>query len=192
MTASLTGGKRGMARTDEQLMKAYCEGNVRAFDRLYERYRGPIYRYLLRHCQDESVCEELFQEVWLKLIRGAQQWRTGEPLKPWLFRIAHNRLVDHWRARDVASDPLDDNVIPIKGPMPDVVAHIRDCIERLKRLLSQLSAPQRDVFLLKEEGGLGLEQIAEVTGAGRETVKSRLRYALKSLRSGLEGCDDAA
>jgi RNA polymerase sigma-70 factor (ECF subfamily) len=181
-----------MVPTDEQLMEAYCDGNVRAFDRLYERYRGPVYRYLLRHCRDESVCEELFQEVWLKLIRGARQWRTGEPLKPWLFRIAHNRLVDHWRSRDAAADPLEDNVVPMKGPTPDVVAHVRDCMERLKQLLSRLAAPQRDVFLLKEEGGLSLEQIAEVTGAGRETVKSRLRYALKSLRKGLEGCDDTA
>ena len=181
-----------MAPTDEQLMKAYCDGDVRAFDCLYERYRGPVYRYLLRQCADPSVCEELFQDVWLKLIRGAQQWRSDEPLKPWLFRIAHNRLVDHWRARGVAGEPLEDNVIAMKGPMPDVVVHIRDCIERLKKLLSHLAPPQRDVFLLKEEGGLSLEQIAEVTGAGRETVKSRLRYALKRLRNGLEGCDDAA
>ena len=159
---------------------------------MYERYRGPIDRYLPRHCQDESTCEELFREVWLKLICAAHQWRTDEPLKPWLFRIAHNRLVDHWRARDVASDPLEDSVIPMKGPVPDVVAHIRDCIERLKRLLSRLAAPQRDVLVLKDEGGLSLEQIAAVTGAGRETVKSSLRYALKSLRNGLEGCGDAA
>jgi RNA polymerase sigma-70 factor (ECF subfamily) len=181
-----------MAPTDEQLMDAYRGGDAGAFDRLYDRYRGPVYRYLLRQCRDETLCEELFQDVWLKLIRGAHQWRSGEPLRPWLFRIAHNRLVDHWRQRREPEEAFDDNVVPMDGPLPDALAHVRDCIERLKALLGHLAAPQRDAFLLKEEGGLTLEQIAEVTGAGRETVKSRLRYAIRRLRNGLEGCDDTA
>ncbi|MET0106358.1 MAG: sigma factor-like helix-turn-helix DNA-binding protein [Sedimenticola sp.] len=73
---------------------------------------------------------------------------------------------------------------------PDAWLIIKDCIERLFHLLGGLSEPQRSAFLLKEEANLSLAEIADVTGVGRETVKSRLRYALRSLRTGLEGCDE--
>ena len=181
-----------MDSTDEQLMAAYRSGDAAAFDLLYARYRGPVYRYLLRHCANDAECEELFQDVWMKLIRGAFQWREGEPVRPWLFRIARNRLVDYWRRPRVVHESLDEGVVPTNRAWPDALLQIRDCIERLKHLLSRLAAAQRDAFLLKEEGGLSLAQIAEVTGVGRETVKSRLRYAVRHLRSGLEDCDDTA
>ena len=84
----------------------------------------------------------------------------------------------------------DETVIPLDRPWPDAMMLIRECVERLFQLLGGLSETQRSAFLLKEEAGLTLEQIAEVTGTGYETVKSRLRYALQRLRTGLEGCDD--
>ena len=84
----------------------------------------------------------------------------------------------------------EETVVSMDCTWPDALTLIRDCVERLFQLLEGLTEPQRSAFLLKEEAGLTLAQIAEVTGTGRETVKSRLRYALRRLRAGLEGCDD--
>ncbi len=177
--------------TDEDLMTMYRGGKASCFDELYERHRAPLFRYVERQCGNRSVAEELYQDVWMRVIKSSKQWQPGSRFKPWLYRIAHNRIVDHWRAgRENNPGIEDENVIQLDGPWPDAMLLIQECVERLFKLLSGLSEEQRNAFLLKEETGLSLEQIAEVTGTGFETVKSRLRYALKRLRTGLEGCDE--
>ena len=177
--------------TDENLMLSYRQGDTAAFDRLYARHRGPLFRYIDRLSNNHAETEELFQDVWMRMIRARDQWRQEKGFKPWLYRIAHNRLVDHWRAAKGQQVPLeDDTIVSMDKSWPDAWLVIKDCIERLFHLLGGLSEPQRSAFLLKEEANLSLAEIADVTGVGRETVKSRLRYALRSLRSGLEGCDE--
>lgn len=173
-------------------MQGYRAGDAAAFDVLYARYRGPLYRYVKRQCGDCPEAEELYQDVWLRVIDRRDQWREGERLKPWLYGIAHHRVVDHWRrrGRSVEEALEDPGVVPFNQPWPEALQLIRDCVERLFQMLGLLAEAQRSAFLLKEEAGLSLQQIAEVTGVGRETVKSRLRYAVRHLREGLEDCDD--
>jgi RNA polymerase sigma factor (sigma-70 family) len=188
----LTTTARGMSETpDEQLMTRFRRGDTAAFDTLYTRHRGPLFRYVERQCSSHAVAEELYQDIWMRVIRAREQWQAGTRFQPWLYRIAHNRIIDHWRAgRENHASIEDEAAIPLDRPWPDAIMLIRECIERLFQLLEGLSESQRSAFLLKEEAGLSLEQIAEVTGAGFETVKSRLRYALRRLRAGLEGCDE--
>ncbi|MCP4125981.1 MAG: sigma-70 family RNA polymerase sigma factor [Gammaproteobacteria bacterium] len=177
--------------SDEKLMTRYRNGDTAAFDSLYGRHCGPIFRYVERQCRNHAVAEELYQDIWMRVIRARKQWQPGTRFQPWLYRIAHNRIIDHWRAgRESHARIEDEAIIPLDQPWPDAVMLIRECVERLFKLLAGLSEPQRSAFLLKEEAGLSLEQIAEVTGTGYETVKSRLRYALRRLRAGLEGCDE--
>jgi RNA polymerase sigma-70 factor (ECF subfamily) len=176
--------------TDEQLMQWYRDGDADAFNRLYARYRGPLYRYVVRQCAGCPEADELYQDVWLKVVRSRGQWKPSQPFRPWVYGIARNRVVDHWRANGRPEQPMEEGDAEDASPLQEVLAHLRDCVARLKELLNRLPHVQRDAFLLKEEGGLSLAQIAEVTGVERETVKSRLRYALKRLRQGLEGCDD--
>jgi RNA polymerase sigma-70 factor (ECF subfamily) len=177
--------------SDEQLMSGYINGDTAAFDTLYRRYRGPLYRYLERQSSSVAVAEELYQDVWMRVIGARGSWQQESDFRPWIYRIAHNRMVDHWRSGRENHQPLEDgDVIPLEQPWPDAWLLIQDCIERLFKLLGGLSEPQRSAFLLKEEGGLSLSQIAEVMATGRETIKSRLRYALQRLRVGLEGCDE--
>jgi RNA polymerase sigma factor (sigma-70 family) len=177
--------------SDEQLMTSFRAGATEAFDHLYLRHRGALFRYIQRQCNNHAVSEELYQDVWMRVIRSRDQWQPGSRFQPWLYRIAHNRIIDHWRAGREQHEQIDDaELIQLHGPWPDAMLLIRECVERLFQLLGGLSETQRSVFLLKEEAGLTVEQIAEVTGAGFETVKSRLRYALQRLRTGLEGCDE--
>jgi RNA polymerase sigma-70 factor (ECF subfamily) len=183
-------------RTDEALMLAYRGGEGAAFEALYARWRGPLYRYFLRQCGHAGQADELFQDVFMRVIRAAANYEPSAKFATWLFRIAHNRLVDHWRklGREPV-DPLaaiedgDDCAFDPPGPedaAPERQAERRELGEALMAALNELPEVQREAFLLAEEGGLTLEEIASVAGVGRETIKSRLRYATAKLRHKLE------
>ncbi len=176
-------------------MLAYAAGDAAAFDALYARHRGGVYRYLLRHCGVPATADELFQDVWMNVIRARAAYAPSAKFTTWLYRIAHNRLVDHWRASGsvalVATGSEEDDDDPldaVPGPRtdePDVRAGARETAARLDAALARLPAAQRDAFLLHQEGGLALADIAALTGEGIETVKSRIRYALTKLRAAL-------
>ena len=85
--------------TDERLMLAWVAGDAAAFPRLYERHRGPLYRFLARQLHGNgALADELFQDVWQRVISARASWKPEATFKTWLYRIAHNRLADHWRA----------------------------------------------------------------------------------------------
>jgi RNA polymerase sigma factor (sigma-70 family) len=183
-----------VADPDAALMLAYAAGDAAAFDALYARHRGGVYRYLLRHCRAPATADELFQDVWMSVIRARAAYAPTAKFATWLYRIAHNRLVDHWRASGgvtpVTTDPDDDDdpldALPApRADEPDVRAGARETAARLDAALARLPAAQRDAFLLHQEGGLALADIAALTGEGVETVKSRIRYANAKLRVAL-------
>lgn len=175
--------------SDEQLMISYRDGDANAFTTLYSRHKGPLFRYLLRGCGNRATAEELFQEVWVGLIGARQGYRPDATFKTYLFHLAHNRLVDHYRRTRLRPvDDGDEEAIWDARPSPQAEIEGRDCVALLRRELDRLPQEQRDVFVLKEETGMTLEQIGAVVGAVRETVKSRLRYAMQRLRSALEDC----
>jgi RNA polymerase sigma-70 factor (ECF subfamily) len=166
------------APSDEDLMLAYAAGDAAAFDALYARHKGGVYRYLLRQCRQGGVADELFQDIWMNLIRGRTSYAPTAKFTTWLYRIAHNRLIDHYRTSgQVMLVSADDDA------HVDAVGAILG--ERLKSAVAALPAAPREAFLLQQEGGLSLAEIAELTGVGVETIKSRLRYALNKLRSDL-------
>ena len=112
---------------DEDLMLAYAAGDAAAFDALYARHKGGVYRYLLRHCGHAGVADELFQDVWMNVIRARARYVPSAKLTTWLYRIAHNRLIDHWRAtghvelvthgpNDDIDDPLDRLIVNTRPP----------------------------------------------------------------------------
>jgi RNA polymerase sigma factor (sigma-70 family) len=180
---------------DEDLMLAYAAGDAAAFDALYARHKGGVYRYVLRHCGHAGVTDELFQDVWMNVVRARISYTPSAKFTTWIYRIAHNRLIDHWRATghvelvtagpdDAGDNPLDA-ITGARNDEPEVRAGSREISARLHAALSMLPPAQRETFLLQQEGGLELSEIAAVTGAGIETVKSRLRYALAKLRSEL-------
>jgi len=187
----------GPQSSDEDLMLAYGAGEAGAFDTLYARHKGGVYRYLLRQCRNAGIADELFQDVWMNAIRVRASYAPTARFTTWIYTLAHNRLVDHWRANGqmkVASIDDDEN-----GDARDIVESIPAAANdepepralsgelgaQLRDALNALPVEQRDAFLLQYEGGLSLAEIAELTGVGMETVKSRLRYATAKLRSAL-------
>jgi len=165
-----------------QLMLAYARGDVQAFDTLYVHYRGPLFRYFLRQCGSHALAEELYQELWMKVINSRDRYEHSARFATWLYHIAHNLLVDHFRKLHPESGDLDPDEAEA-GPDSDPAEQYssQEKISRFLGLLQSLPDAQREVFLLKEEGGLSLEEIAKVTRTSFETVKSRLRYAVNKL-----------
>jgi RNA polymerase sigma-70 factor, ECF subfamily len=183
--------------SDEALMQSYASGDPAAFDLLYGRHKGGVYRYLLRHCGNAGSADELFQDVWMNVIRVRATYTPSAKFTTWLYTLAHNRVIDHWRARgqvnlvsidDDADTSTRDVVTALPGPVhqqPEARADQRQLGTRLVEALATLPPSQREAFLLQQEGGLSLAEIADLTGVGTETVKSRLRYAVNKLRTEL-------
>jgi RNA polymerase sigma-70 factor, ECF subfamily len=186
---------RAMTDVDDgELMLSYARGDMRAFEALYQRHRSALYRYLSRHTRDREVANDLFQEVWSKVIASRARYEPRAKFSTYLYRIAHNCFIDHCRRSSargthakVSSEDFDlQNVLPAPAAdHPDTRAEHAQTVARYRAALSSLPAEQRDAFLLYEESGLTLEEIGAITGVSMETAKSRLRYALTKLRAAM-------
>src|SRR5881394_1061675 len=97
-----------MAQSDEEQMLAYAGGDAAAFERLHAKHKGPLYRYVLRSVKGRGEAEELFQDIWMKVVEAASRYTPQARFTTWLYTVAHHRLVDHWRARGLAVVSLDD------------------------------------------------------------------------------------
>jgi RNA polymerase sigma factor (sigma-70 family) len=172
-----------MDSPDEELMLAYGGGDAGAFETLYARHRGGLFRFVLRAVKDRGVAEELFQEVWVRVIEARERYAPKARFTTWLYTIAHNLLVDHWRKKGLSLVALDSDDVPSESANPARQAEGREALGRLMQALESLPAAQREAFLLHEESGLSVAEIAVVTGAGEEAAKSRLRYAMAKLKA---------
>jgi RNA polymerase sigma-70 factor (ECF subfamily) len=174
--------------SDEELMQSYREGDAAAFDRLYARHRGALFRFVRRSVGERSLAEELYQEIWMRVIEARSRYQPRARFTTWLYTIAHNRLVDHWRKRGLALVSLDGGDDPPPEPdagpahNPERRLEARERLERFLGALEALPPAQREAFLLREEAGLSVAEIARATGADEEAAKSRLRYALAKLK----------
>jgi RNA polymerase sigma-70 factor (ECF subfamily) len=193
---------------DEDLMLAYAAGDAQAFARLYDRHERPVFRFLLRSLGgNKAQAEELLQETWMAVVRSAPTYAPQARLTTWLYGIARNKLIDHWRAqRDVISldadhaeaandgdaAPLLDSLAAEESVQPEVQAMSKAQARALTQAVQQLPPAQREAFLLHTEAGLSLDELARLTGVGTETAKSRLRYAYARLRVLLAGWRDVA
>jgi RNA polymerase sigma-70 factor (ECF subfamily) len=177
------------AGADEALMAAYAAGDAGAFDALYDRWRGPVFRYFLRQL-DRTEAEEAHQDTWLRLVRFRSRYRPDGPFRNLLFTIAHGVLVDRHRSR--ARQPVADEDPDGTPGDDDVVANLdrTRLAQRLFRAIRRLPSAQREALVLREETGLSAAEIAALCGGTEEGVRSRLRYAMGRLRAELAGAND--
>ena len=170
---------------DDALMLRYRQGDMAAFERLYERHKGPIYRFFLRQLSPAQA-NDGFQETWTKLISSVDRFEPRGAFQAYLFKLAHNVLMDHHRS--------DMRTVVQGGQVDDVVEEGSDVTEQVSELelrallhaeITNLPINQRTVWLIKQETQMNLSEIAELTGATVEGVKSRLRYANEKLKAGM-------
>ena len=177
--------------SDESLLGRYARGDADAFEMLYRRHEMRTWRYLERNVGNRATADELMQEVWFAVATNAARYEPTAQFTTWLFRIAHNRMIDSFRTRrphtsleaigyeaDAVVQQLTTD--PNVGPLAAVVA--RDQATALNQAVAQLPQEQREAFLLQMEGDLSVEEIAAITNSSFETTKSRLRYARTKLR----------
>jgi RNA polymerase sigma factor (sigma-70 family) len=193
--------------TDEQLMQAYIEGDVAAFDVLYARHEGSLFRFVKRILGSHmsAQADEVFQDCWLRVVtaRASFSPELGR-WKTWAFTVAHNLAMDRLRVsgREVGMGSMEeagqqtgdtDDLGWLQATLDDChpstedLAHWRAAGQQLLHCLEELPAVQRAAFLLHHEDGSSVEELARALGLGFETAKSRLRYALQKLR----GCMQA-
>jgi RNA polymerase sigma-70 factor (ECF subfamily) len=178
--------------TDEDLMLAYAQGDARAFETLYTRHRGPLFRFVLRGLSQRSLADECFQEIWSRVITARERYRPDARFTTWLYQIAHNLLIDQYRRNrpEVAMAQDEEGQVREYPDEEDLQPESQlsefEQRRRLQLALEELPDEQRIAVQLRLEQEISLEEIARITGVGRETVKSRLRYAMDKLKQRLQ------
>ena len=181
---------------DESLMLQYAQGDVQAFTDLYTRHKDSLYRYFLRQSTTPELAEELYQNVWNKLIKARSTYQVSSKFTTWLYRIAHNELIDHYRRNTTENKVIALNVEDKEIEVPNETGHLADLQQKtideqlhlsqqashLRWCLKQLPRQQKEAFLLKHESGFTLNEIAKLVGESSEGVKSRIRYGINKLK----------
>lgn len=180
--------------SNEVLFQRYCKGDAKAFDTLLERLQGLVYSLILRYFKDETIADEIFQEVFFKVCKNKDQFRESVSFKSWLVTICKNTCIDYTRkkSRQFYTTSLDnaaeDNrplteVVPSEDETPDEILEIQLENEELTELLDQLPIAQRETFYLKVIMEMTFEEIGKAMDCSTNTAKSRYRYALNQLRA---------
>lgn len=188
---SATLGRMDEGATDTELMQRYAAGDAKAFELLYARHKAPLYRYLKRMCHEGEAANDLFQEVWSKVIVSRTRYEVRAQFNTYLYRIAHNACIDYFRRQGKQPVNVDDEAVITNMPDQDVTrpeaqVAFGETQQAFRSALATLPPEQRDAFLLYEESGLSVEEIGRVTDVSMETAKSRLRYAVAKLRAALK------
>jgi RNA polymerase sigma-70 factor (ECF subfamily) len=139
---------------DAVLMQAYAAGDLRAFEQLYARHKGPLYRYLLRQSRDRELANDLFQETWSRVVTSRSRYQVRAKFQTFLYTIAHNCFIDHCRrsaVRPLANNDEADAEQFVPAPSserPEIQAERSELRERYRAALESLPGEQRDAFLL--------------------------------------------
>jgi RNA polymerase sigma-70 factor, ECF subfamily len=190
---------------DETLMVKYQQGDVRAFEILLNRHRKPIFNFVFRFVGSKEVAEDMLQETFMRVIKGAADYERQAKFTTWLYTIARNLCVDQSRRRKHRKHASLDqpmsaseesgtllDVLPGNEMAADRRSVNKQLHETMHRAIAALSEEQREVFLMREFLDMPFKEIADVVGVPENTVKSRMRYALEKLRLELDEYRDLA
>ena len=193
--------------SDAALMLRYKEGDVDAFNGLYQRY-SDLKGYMSFLVKSEPLAEDIFQETWIRIIKASDRYEETATFKTYFFTIMHRLIADHFRKsstrneQSIYDQQLTDSESENEDPFgnismnpeetPEKKVQLLECLEYLETALLSLPLEQRETMLLKVETTKSYEEIGKDTEVGRETVKSRLRYAIEKLELLVpEECYDA-
>jgi RNA polymerase sigma-70 factor (ECF subfamily) len=183
---------------DEVLMLRYKDGDIAAFEVLLERYQQPLFSFVYRFCRDYHQAQDLVQEVFIRLIRSSKNYEPRAKFSTYLYTFAHNICIDYTRRQKKRksvsiSEPIEPSEnLTIEDTMkdersnPEKEYQQKSFEKALQEAVDELPDEQREVFLLREQMNLPFEEIARVVGCLPSTAKSRMRYALQSIRQKLE------
>ena len=182
--------------SDQDLVERARRGDVSALNSLIKRYIGPLYRFVLRVCGEPAAAEDIVQETCLKIWRKLNTFQPERSFKAWAFTIARNTAFDYLKKRRAIpfsqidehsglEEPFHDR-IEDERPLPPELIERKDQGELIDQALSELSEKSRSVIILHESEDLTFQEIAQLINEPSNTVKSRYRRALLSLRGKIE------
>jgi RNA polymerase sigma-70 factor (ECF subfamily) len=173
---------------DGQLFDRWLDGDPKSFSELYGRYSGRVMGFLLRMTGDRDIAEDILQETFMAAIRNVGQFDRSRSFLSWLFGIAHKRAIDYYRHARVEADHVGDT----EGSVGSRLDSPEDSLsnKRLRKIVSEaverLDPAQREVFMLRELGGVPFKEIAEMVGCPINTALGRMRLALINMRKELK------
>jgi RNA polymerase sigma-70 factor (ECF subfamily) len=177
------------AGSDEQLMLDYQAGDISAFEALYRKHKGPLYRYFVRQLHDQQLAEDLYQDTWGKVINASSQYQVSAKFTTWLYKIAHNLLIDHVRAVKpldkvvpLGEDATMDSLQADAQASPEPQVEQQQQADMMKGCIAKLPAMQKEAFLLNIEMGMTAAMISDIANVTLEATKSRIRYAYQSIK----------
>lgn len=184
------------SESDEQLMSTFSQTNhvnsQGAFEMLYQRHKGPLYRFIKKSINHEQDAKEVFQELWFKIIRNKKQFNSKLKFTTWAYTIARRLLIDQFRntgrmAEFTRIDASPENTLSehvLKQPENEFEA--KQMAKELNHAVRVLPHNQRQAFIMKHEGGLSIKEIAAITEQPQEQIKSQYRYAVNKIKLALE------
>jgi RNA polymerase sigma-70 factor (ECF subfamily) len=175
-------------RVEEQRLVAQAKRGERdAFAALYQAHVQAIFRYLVHRLNDREIADDLTGDVFVRAIEGLKDYTdTGRPFLAWLYRIAHARLVDHYRrtSRRPTETDVDDLPIPVEMDWDDRMLRQQAALA-LRTAIAQLTDEQQDVVILRFVEGHRLEAVAQLLGKNANAIKALQHRALKALEGRL-------
>ena len=175
--------------SDSELLVQYRNGSVQALEQLVERYRRPLFGFILNMMSRREEADDVFQEVWFRVIKSLDRYRD-EKFLSWLFRIARNLMIDRYRKRKplVSLEGENQQGIALEDAIPDArrvaseqVAQ-RDVAGRIAAAVASLPTEQKEVFVMRMEGEFSFKDIAGIQCVSINTALARMQYALGKLR----------
>jgi RNA polymerase sigma-70 factor (ECF subfamily) len=180
---------------DEDLIASIQSGDTRSLGVLVQRWERPLYRFVYRLLPKREEAQDICQETFLRVASKSRLFREGSRFSTWMYQIALNLTRDHvrkrtrWSALVLAADDGQEERAPLLtagvAVTPDMELERKDTRESVRRALLQLPEEQKEVLVLKEYQGLKFREIAELLSCPESTVKSRMYYGLRSLKSAL-------
>jgi RNA polymerase sigma-70 factor (ECF subfamily) len=185
--------KNRMDQEDVQMLEAYRAGDAEALGKLVEKYKRPLFGFILRFSEGREDADEVFQEVWVRAIKNMNRYRQ-KSLLSWLFRIAHNLMIDRIRQRRpvVSFDtPVSEDGGSLSDQLatrqigPDGETEGRELGIRIEAAAAKLPPEQREVFWLRMQADLSFKEIAKIQKCSINTALARMQYAVSKLRAEL-------
>lgn len=168
---------------DAELIRNYKLGNEKAFEQLLYKYKGPLFNYIKKMVGNRTVAEDIFQDVWLKVIKALPRYKERGKFTAWLFKLAHAQTIDYLRRQKLdtfAPDELER--LPAAGHSLEEDIEKKELISMLNMAVEKLPGKQKEVFLLRKHTDFSFKEIAYILGCPLNTALSRMHNAIINLR----------
>ncbi len=179
---------------DQQLIVHYLDGNEKAFEELLKRHKQKIYTSIYLFVKDTALAEDIFQEVFIKIIDTLRKGKYNHEGKfvQWAMRISYNMCVDYFRRnkRRPKVSPTETfdifDVLPVKEDNAEQTIIRSQTHDKIRRLVDMLPPEQREVVILRHYADMSFKEIAQLTRVSINTALGRMRYALINIRKMVE------